>query len=246
MVTTSGVKPIEPERIVDIAWGLSLFFSNDEQEKKFGEYVREKWDELSGRYKDDDNERRYFDNITAALAGTTYNLAQLRHQLADRTKYLEELQIRRIKNLDDLAELSKDAQSIATRLAGLSLGGGVTFLGLSLGVLGVRELFFTIVGAVISYFIFEAILHLYRHLNSTRILKEIQEQKESYRTKEFLPKSEQVLKELLEKVNDISEELYKTRLEPDRVKQLVQASSEVYSFSGASSEIYSKWLTSGP
>jgi len=227
--------PLRPEGIVDFAWGLSLYFSHDEQEKKFGEDIKNKWDALALKYKDDQLASRYLDNVNAAMAGTIYNLAQLRQQVADQFAFLDILKNRRITDLDDLANLSKDAQSVGARLVGLSMGGGATFLQFASSVLGAREIVYIVFGAGVAYVISEIILRLFKNLNAPRILKQTQMEKDSILKKQFQPKANQLLSDLLKKINEISKEIYETKFvfvfEPKKLEALSLLSSKIHSSS---------------
>ena len=128
--------PVSPESIVDFAWGLTFFFSDNTQEKKYGEDLKSKWDDLLNKLSTDSQTRNLLQSINAAMSATIYNLAQIRRQAVDHFAFLDSVQTQNLKDLDDLATLSKDAESIASRLAGVSLGGGVTFIALRLNTLG--------------------------------------------------------------------------------------------------------------
>jgi len=228
--TGTSLIPLKPESIVDLAWGLSLFFSNDEQERKYGVDLKNKWDDLAKRHSEDKRATWYLDNVNAAMSGTVYNLAQLRQETSDQFKFLDTLKDRRVRDLDDLANLTQDAQSIATRIIGLSIG-GVSFLQLASDTLGVRGITYFILGAGISYFLLEIILRAYRNLNAPRILKEIQKQKESILENQFKPKSEKFLFELLNKISLISKDIYGAKfvIEPGMVKTLSSGSAALQS-----------------
>jgi len=221
--------PLNPEGIVDIALGLTLYFSHDEQERKFGEDVKHKWDALASEYKEDPIGSRYLQNVDAALSATVYHMAQLRQTQSDQFKFWDDLKDRRIKDLDDLANLSKDAQSVATRLVGLSMGGGITFLQLASNVLGPREIFYVVVGAGFAYILSELLLRAYKYLNAPRILEQTQMQKDLILRKQVEPKLNKLLAELLKKVIEISKELYGTKYkEPKNLVDLSQKLSVIY------------------
>jgi len=221
--------PLNPEGIVDIALGLTLYFSRDEQERKFGEDVKDKWDALAKEYREDPIGSRYLQNVDAALSATVYHMAQLRQTRSDQFKFWDDLKDRRIKDLDDLVNLSKDAQSIAARLVGLSMGGGITFLQLASNVLGPHEIFYVIVGAGAAYIVSEILLRVYKSLNAPRILEQTQMQKELILKNQVQPKLDKLLTELLEKVNKISKELYVTKYEKPRdLRDLSQKLSVIY------------------
>jgi hypothetical protein len=223
--------PLRPESIVDLVWGLSLFFSQDEQERRYGEDLKKKWDELSDRYNADKKALRYLDNVNATMSGALYDLARLRQETRDQFSFLEDLKNRRIRDLDDLANLSKDAQSIAARIVGVSVGGGLTLIQSASNVFGTRETAIAIVGAGAAYFVLEVVLRLYRSLNAPRVLKESQKEKEIFLVNQFQPKSEKLLADLLTKISDISKEIYgaKFALQPGLVKTLSAGSAVLHS-----------------
>jgi hypothetical protein len=227
---TAVTIPLSPKSIQDLAWGLSLFFSPNEQERKFGEDVKNKWDKIVERYKGDAKAETFLDNVHAVMSSTIYSLAQLRKQVNDQFTFLDALKTRQIKNLDDLANLSKDAESIATRIAGISIGGGISFIGLATNVLGANGIFTFIMGAGISYFVLEFFLRRHCNKKVPQIMEEIQKKKEEFLSKEFTPKSKGVLKELLEKVNEIAEKIYGkkyTTLTPKNIRKLSSSSAKV-------------------
>ena len=197
-----------PESIVSLAWGLSLYFSKNDQEKKYGEELKKTWDSLSGRYEGNKKALLYLGNVNAVLSGTVYDLARLRQDVIDRFSYLEGLEKKRIGGLDDLASLSKEFQSITSRILGLSVGAGLTFIGLATNVFGPREIAFTILGAAFSYALVEIAFRLYRFDQTPKILKTTQEEKDNFLEKQFEPKSEEILKKLLDDVNRILNDIY--------------------------------------
>jgi len=221
--------PLNPEGIVNIAVGLTLYFSNDEQEKKFGEGVKQKWDALANEYKKDPIGSYYLRIVDAALSATVCHMAQLRQTRLDQFKFWDDLKDRRIKDLDDIANLSKDAQSIATRVVGLSMGGGITFLQFASNVLGPREIFYVVVGAGAAYVLSEIILRVYKTWNAPRILTQTQDQKDLILKNQVQPKLDKLFAELLKKVTEISEELYGTKYKkPKNLVDLPQKLSVIY------------------
>jgi hypothetical protein len=227
---TTVTIPLSPKSIQDLAWGLSLFFSPNEQERKFGEDVKSKWDKIVERYKQDKKAQTFLDNVHAVMSSAIYSLAQLRKQVNDQFTFLDALKNRQIKNLDDLANLSKDAESIATRIAGMSIGGGISFIGLATDVLGAHGILTFIMGAGISYFVLEFFLRRYCNKKVPQIMEENQKKKEEFLSNEFTPKSKDVLEKLLEKVNEIAKKLYGTdykKLTPSKITTLSSSSAEV-------------------
>lgn len=200
--------PLRPESIVSLAWGLSLYFSKKDQEKKYGEELKKTWDGLLGRYSGNKKALLYLDNVNAVLSGAVYDLARLRQDVIDRFLYLDEMEKKRIGGLDDLASLSKDLQSITSRILGLSIGGGLTFIGLATNVFGPRQLVFTILGAAFSYALVEVAFRLYRLNQMPKILKQTQGEKDNFLEKQFGPKSESILKKLLDGVNKVLNDIY--------------------------------------
>lgn len=227
------VLPLMPQSIQQLAWGLSLFFSTNEQERKYGESIKSEWDNLVKNQKARD--KTFLDNVNAIMSGSIYSLAQLRKQVNDQFKFLDSLKARKIKNLENLANLSKDAESIATRIAGISLGGGsISFLGIANNVFGPNGFLAFIVGGGISYLVLEIILRKYCNDQIPKIMEETQKRKEKFLSEEFKPKSEDVLKELLQKVNEISEELYAEeyeKLTDEKISTLSSNSATVTSSS---------------
>jgi hypothetical protein len=191
--------PFTDQSILDLAWGLSFYFSENEQEKKYGEDLKKKWD---GELADDDLQtRNRLQNVNAAMSATIYDLAQIRHQASDYFAFLDSVQKQKLEDLDDLASLSKDAESIATRLAGVSIGGGVTLLAtLSSGL----YFPYIVIGAGVSYFIFDVILKVIKWWRGPRILEEIQGKKDTFLASQIKPKYRQQLDGLLEKVHEIA------------------------------------------
>jgi len=200
--------PLTPESIQELAWGLSLFFSYDQQEQKYGVDLKNKWDDLVQRYKSDNKVINYLDNVNAVMSGAIYNLAQLRQQVKDHFEFLDTLKKRQIKNLDDLASLSKDAESIATRMAGISIGGALSFFGLANDVLGQNGLFAFLMGVGSSYFVLQFILRKYRNDKIPEVMEKIQQDKKEFLDNEFKENSKIILEELLKKTSAIAEKIY--------------------------------------
>jgi hypothetical protein len=100
-LTTAVANPISipftPESIVDFAGGLSPFFLGEAQERKYGEDLKRKWNELAQKYKSDLRASCYLDNVYAVMSGTVCSLTCLRQQVADQFKFLEELNKRRTR-----------------------------------------------------------------------------------------------------------------------------------------------------
>ena len=227
---TTTSPPMTPQSIVDFTWGLSLFFSGDEREKQYGEEMKNKWKEIAERCKSDAKATRYMDNVYAAMSATVYNLAYLRKQLTDQFTFLEDLKKRRITDLDDLASLSTKLESIAVRIVGLSIGGG-TFLQFAASSIGAKEVAYMIVGAAIGYFTLEIFLRIYKNVNAPRILKSIQNEKEHYLANQFEPKSQKALRELLQRIDAISKDVYgqQAAIAPGIITQLSISSASLYS-----------------
>ncbi|MCW4045216.1 MAG: hypothetical protein NWE94_06845 [Candidatus Bathyarchaeota archaeon] len=222
--------PMKTKSIVDFAWGLSLFFSHDEREKQYGDDMKNKWKEITERYKNDIKATCYLDNVYAAISGTVYSLAYLRNQVTNQFAFLEDLKKRRINDLDDLASLSAKLDSVAVRVVGLSIGGG-TFLQFAANSIGAKEVAFMVIGAAIGYFGLEIILRIYKNLNAPRILRYIQSEKENYLAKQFEPKSQKFLEDLLKKVDDISKDVYgqEAAIDPAVITQLSASSASLHS-----------------
>lgn len=222
--------PLKPQSIVDFAWGLSLFFSSDEQEKKYGEDLKKKWDDLVKEYEGNNKATQYLENVYATMSGTVYSLAYLRQQVTDQFDFLEGLKERRLSDLDGLANLSKNAESIAVRVVGLSIGGGA-FLQFAANALGPKEVAYGVLGAGIAYFILEIFLRAYRTYNAPRILIYIQKEKEAYLKNQYEPKSQKFLSELLERVSAISKEIYgeQTAIIPGVITKLSTGSATLHS-----------------
>ena len=238
MASTQDLKklPLIPECIVDFAWGLSSFLSDNEQEKKFGEDLQVKWDNLALKFKGDRDASRYLDNVYAAIAGTIESLAQLRQNVMNQFNFLDTLQKRRVTDLDDLANLSKDAQSIASRIVSLSVGGAggasLTFLQYASNALGAREIVYAVGFAGVAYFMAELLLRVYRNWNAPRIYKQTQKQKETIRAEQFEPKVAKLLYDLLQEVKKIANEIYPdTKLENTELEKLSVSASKIYSSS---------------
>ena len=223
--------PLNSERIIDFTLGLSLFFSSDEREIKYGEYVKEKWEAICEKYKGDNTASKYFDEINAAMAATVNHLAQSRRETNQGFAFLDSKQKRRMDGLDDLAKLSKDAESIATRLAGLSIGGGLSFLGLATNVFGAKEIAVTIIGAGIAYFGLEVALRLYRNYKAPKIMEEIRDEKEKLLKEQLEPKSNAIVAEFLKKINQITENVYsaKYKIEEDSITTIAKDSATLQS-----------------
>lgn len=203
--------PLNSERIIDFTLGLSLFFSDNERENKFGEYVKDKWEAICEKYKGDKSASKYFDEINAAMAATVNHLAQSRKETNQGFAFLDSLQKRRMEGLDDLARLSRDAESIATRLSGLTIGGGLSFLGLATNVFGAREIAIVIIGAGLSYIGLEVALRLYKNYKAPKIMEEIKKEKEKLLKEQLEPKSKEIIAEFLKKINQITENIYGTK-----------------------------------
>jgi hypothetical protein len=92
MTTPIDEIPLKTESIVDLAWGLSLYFSKNEQERKYGEDLKRKWDDLAQRYKENKLALRYLDNVNAAMSATINNLAQLRQEVFEHFSFLDSLE----------------------------------------------------------------------------------------------------------------------------------------------------------
>ncbi len=229
-----GDIPLLPESVVDYALGLSLYFSRDEQERKYGEDSKKWWDTLRETYKSDKRASKFLDNVNAVISGTVYNLAELRKQVSDRYAYLDKVEKERIKDLDDIVSLTSDAESIATRVAGVAVGGGgVTVLSLASSTFGSKELLTVIAAGGLAYLLVEVFLRLYRMWDVPRILKFTQKEKDNTMNNQFHPKVEATLEELLKKVNKITKEAYPTKgLEEDSVKTIASAFSTAFSSSG--------------
>jgi len=215
--------PLKPDRVVDFTWGLSLFFSKDEQERKFGEYVRNKWEALTEKHKADADASKYFDNVNALMFATIEHLAQVRSETNEGFAYLDALQKRKMENLGDLVKLSRDAESIATRIAGLTVGAGVSFLQLATNVIGAREVILTLLGAGISYILLEIGLRLYRIYKAPKIITEIEEKKKKFKEEQSQPKTKEIVTEFLKKLSEISEETYKSKIEEGEITVLAKS-----------------------
>jgi hypothetical protein len=222
--------PLKPEVITDLVWGLSMFFSQDEQQKKYGEDVKAKWDALATKYKDDVKTSKYIDNVNAIMSGTVYSFAQLRQQTSEQIKFYDELKSRRMQDLDHLASLSKDLQSITLRAVGFSIG-GATFIQFASNALGVQQVAFGILGAGIFYIGLELILRGYRHKMGPKIMSQIQQEKEKVLKNQFEPKSQKLLDDLLKKVQSISSAAYQSqpKIEPEILKAISVTSSQIIS-----------------
>jgi hypothetical protein len=221
--------PLEPDRVVDFTWGLSLFLSHDEQERKFGEYVKNKWDALSEKYEKDDTALRYFESVNAAMSATIYHLAKVKMETNEGSAYLDSLQKRKIEDLDDLAKLSRDAESIATRIAGLTVGAGVSFLQLATNVLGAREIAYMGIGATVAYIVLEISLRLYRFWKAPRIMAEIKKQKEQFKTEQSEAKTKEIVTEFLKKLSSISEDTYGSKIEQEVITSLAASNATMQS-----------------
>ena len=165
------------------------------------------------------------------MSGTIYNLATLRQEKAQTFQFFDSLQDKKLKNLDDLAKLSKDAESIFTRFIGISIGAGLSFLNFASAAIGAREIALVILGASGFYILFEIILRSFRYYNSPRIMKDTQDKKQSFIEKYFQPKSKEHLEALLTKISSISEEIYgaKFKIEPATITTLASNSATVQS-----------------
>lgn len=228
--------PLHPEVISDLAWGLSMLFSKDAELRKYGEYVKSNWDSLAGKYKGDDKALRYIDNVNAAVAGTIYSLAELRQQSKEKLEFLDKVLERRIKDLNDLANLSKDAQSISLRVLSLSMGGGVTFLQTASSSIGTIQIAYIILGAGAFYIALEIALRLFRYLNRPRIMKQIEQEKDDILKNQINPKIKERLTQLFEKIQAISKDLYQSKYE------LTQGKIEALTLSG-SNALSSSFIT---
>ena len=221
--------PLKPDRVVDFTWGLSLLLSSDEQEKKFGEYVKNKWDALSEKYKKDDSASRYFDSVNAAMSATIYNLAKIRTETNQGFAYLDSLQKRKTEDLDDLAKLSRDAESIAARIAGLTVGAGASFLSFAANVLGAREVAIMVIGAGVAYTLLEIFLRGYRAWKAPRIMANIRKEKERFKAEQFEAKAEKKVTEFLKKLSVISEDIYGSKIEEDVITSLAASNATMQS-----------------
>lgn len=225
----SAEPPLSPQSVADLAWGLSLYFSKDDQERTYGEDVKKRWDEMQAKEsKPSVLDSKFFHNIFGALSGAIYDLARLRQQVADHFKFVEDLKNRRLNSLDDLVNLTADGQSVATRIGGISIGGGVSFIQLASNALGPREMAYIVFGGAVAYIISEAALRVFRLINTQRILTDAQMRKDTFLHDQFEPRSKVVLNDLLAKVNEISKELFKTSLEDKKIQELVDRSSSVH------------------
>jgi hypothetical protein len=191
--------PVTDRSIVDFAWALSFYFSDNQQERQFGEDLKKKWDTLLTN--SDSHVQDLMQNVNAAMSATVYNIAQLRHDKAEYFAFLDSIQKEKTQNLDDVARLSKDAESIATRLAGVTVGGGVTFL----ATISSGAYFpYVLIGAGASYFAFDVMLKLLKWWRAPRILEKTQEEKDRFLQWKFEPKYKQQLDQLLDKVHQIA------------------------------------------
>jgi hypothetical protein len=145
------------------------------------------------------------------MAATVNHLAQSRQETSQGFAFLDSLQQRRLDGLDDLARLSKDAESIATRLAALTIGGGLSFLGLATNVFGAREIAIVIIGAGFAYIGLEVGLRLYKNYKAPKIMEEIKKEKEKLLKEQLEPKSKEIIAEFLKKINQITENIYGTK-----------------------------------
>ncbi len=218
--------PLKPESVIDAAWGMSLFFSCDRHEREYGKRVKDNWEKLCEK-QTQPNDIKYFQNIDACMSGTVYNLAMVRQEKSQTFKFLDSLQDKKLKNLDDLAKLSKDAESIFTRFIGLSIGAGISFLSLASSTLGTKEAAIVILGASGFYILFEIFLRLFRYLNSPRIMNDIQDRKQKFIDQYYQPKCREHLENLLKKISSISEEIYgqTSRIEPATINSLATGSA---------------------
>jgi hypothetical protein len=200
--------------------------------KKYGEYVKSNWDSLAVKYKNDEKALRYIDNVNAAMAGTVYSLA-VREQSVEKFGFLDELQERRIKDLDDLANLSKDAQSIAIRITSLSMGGGLSFIQFASSAIGPIQIAYFILGAGTFYIALEILLRVFRYLNCPRIMMQIQIEKDNILNSQITPKIKERLTELLGKIQAISKDIYELKYEltSGKIETLTLGASNVLSSS---------------
>jgi hypothetical protein len=212
-LTENAGLPVTDESIVDFTWGLSFYFSKDKQEQQYGQDLKTRWDAILND--DDPRIKAILQSVNAATSATIYDLAQIRHQAANHLAFLDSVQKQSLQDLDDLAGLSKDAESIATRLAGVSVGGGVTFLASQSGG---PYFSYIILGAGASYFLFDAILKGMKWWRAPKILAQTQQKKETFITSQIEPRYREQLSELLKKVHEIAprrkfeEEPFKTEL----------------------------------